>query len=280
MSAWTPAEIHTILPTYFEMLAMEIRGESFVKARYKETMAAQLGTRNSKAVEYKFMNISAVLEKHGFPYIVGYKPLRNYQALLEPLVIDYIAQRDDLTQLFLNYVVRDNIEAQSNLDFSKLSVSSPPPPDISDTAVHPQSKGRQVRKYNYLEIEQRNQRLGTLGEELVYQYEKWRLYENGKSALADKIEWTAQEKGDGAGFDIRSFNIDGTDRFLEVKTTQFNERTPIYFTRNELRFSQEFATNFHLYRVFNFTSHPGLFTLQGSLDSICKPEPISFIGRF
>lgn len=280
MPAWTPAEIHTILPTYFEMLAMEIRGESFVKARYKEMMAAQLGTRNSIAVEYKFMNISAVLDEHGFPYIVGYRPLGKYQALLEPLVIDYIAQRDDLAQLFLNYVIRDNIEAQSNLDFSKLSVSSPPPPDISDTAVHPQSKGRQVRKYNYLEIEQRNQRLGSLGEELVYQYEKWRLHENGKSALADKIEWTAQEKGDGAGFDIRSFNIDGTDRFLEVKTTQFNERTPIYFTRNELRFSQEFATNFHLYRVFNFTSHPGLFTSQGSLDSICKPEPISFIGRF
>lgn len=280
MSAWTPNEIHTILPAYFEMLAMEIHGEVFVKARYKKAMAAQLETRNSKAVEYKFMNISAVLEKHGFPYIVGYKPLRNYQALLEPVVNDYIKQHDDLEQLFLNYVVRDNIESQLNLDFSKLSVTPPLPTSISNTEAPQQPKGRQVRKHNYLEIEQRNRRLGELGEELVFQFEKWRLQENGKAKLADRIEWTAQELGDGAGFDIRSFNIDGTDRFVEVKTTQFNERTPIYFTRNELSFSQESASNYHLYRVFHFTSHPALFTLQGSLDSICKPDPISFIGRF
>ena len=38
--------------------------------------------------------------------------------------------------------------------------------------------------------------------------------------------------GDGAGYDILSFETDGTERFLEVKTTVGYERTPFFISPN------------------------------------------------
>ena len=35
-------------------------------------------------------NISAVLTLHGYPYIDGYKPRFNFQALLEQVVLEYL----------------------------------------------------------------------------------------------------------------------------------------------------------------------------------------------
>lgn len=136
-----------------------------------------------------------------------------------------------------------------------------------------------LRKPNYLKIEQRNQKLGLLGEELIFHYEKWRLIQAGKSTLADQIEWISHEAGDGAGFDILSRNDNGSDRYIEVKTTTLSESTPFYFTRNELQVSQEKSNNYFLYRVFQFRKGPQMFMKQGSFDQICKYEAINFVGR-
>jgi hypothetical protein len=40
--------------------------------------------------------------------------------------------------------------------------------------------------------------------------------------------------GDGVGYDIRGFDTDGSDRLIQVKTTNGWERTPFHITRNEL----------------------------------------------
>jgi hypothetical protein len=42
------------------------------------------------------------------------------------------------------------------------------------------------------------------------------------------------EEGDGAGFDIASFDPDGRERFIEVKTTNGAATTPFFLTRNEM----------------------------------------------
>ena len=41
----------------------------------------------------------------------------------------------------------------------------------------------------------------------------------GKKDLADSLEQVSITKGDGTGYDVKSFNADGTVRFIEVKTT-------------------------------------------------------------
>ena len=111
-------------------------------------------------------------------------------------------------------------------------------------------------------------------------YEKYRLIKAGKENLADKIEWVSKDKGDGAGFDILSKNDNGTDRYVEVKTTKLTKETPIFLTKNEVSFATKKSNYFYLYRVFNFDTKPQLFIKHGSYDSFCKLLPQSFKGYF
>jgi hypothetical protein len=96
-------------------------------------------------------------------------------------------------------------------------------------------------------------------------FEKARLEHAGKAGLADRIEHVARIQGDGAGFDVLSFETNGTDRYIEVKTTRYGNQTPFYVTRNEVRFSNEKDRRFFLYRVFEYRNDPRMFSVRGAL---------------
>ncbi len=65
-------------------------------------------------------------------------------------------------------------------------------------------------------------------------YEKLYLNHLGFDTLVNKIEHVSQTVGDSAGFDILSFDENGKEKFIEVKTTQMGKEVPFYFTHNEL----------------------------------------------
>ncbi len=115
---------------------------------------------------------------------------------------------------------------------------------------------------------------------MVLEYEKWHLTVSGKENLADQVRWIAKEEGDGAGFDILSRNPDGTDKYIEVKTTRLGRETPFFFSRNELLFSHKKLTDYHLYRLFNFERAAKMFVKTGGLDTICTSVPMTFKGYF
>lgn len=71
---------------YFEMLTMDSEGRSFVKAAIYRDLAVKIGSRNTKSVERKMSNISAVLVSLGFPYLRGLAPSSNYQRNLQVFV--------------------------------------------------------------------------------------------------------------------------------------------------------------------------------------------------
>src|SRR5690606_8332359 len=109
---------------------------------------------------------------------------------------------------------------------------------------------------------------------------KWQLRKQGKEKFAEQVRWISKEDGDGAGFDILSRNLNGTDKYIEVKTTKLAKETPIFFSKNELDFSVENSGNFHLYRIFNFEEQANMFNRIGALNHICRSVPVSFKGYF
>jgi hypothetical protein len=135
-------------------------------------------------------------------------------------------------------------------------------------------------KVNYLEVEQANKLVGNSGEKIAYDYERWRLIRAGKENLAHRIEWVAQTQGDGAGFDILSKNVNGSDRFIEVKSTKLTKEAPIFFSRNEFEFSSRYPESYYLYRVFNLKTSPKIFIVNGSFNDFCYHEPVKFKGYF
>ena len=99
-----------------------------------------------------------------------------------------------------------------------------------------------------------NRALGKAGELLVVDHEKRVLIDAGYQDLADKVVHVAVVEGDGAGYDVRSYHTDGSEKYIEVKTTQGPKETDFFLSANELRFSEAQPKAFYLYRVFNY--HP------------------------
>lgn len=75
---WTGGELDLIVADYFAMLADELAGRPYAKAAHNAALRERV-PRSRGSVEFKYQNVSAVLEKLGMPWIPGYKPARHYQ---------------------------------------------------------------------------------------------------------------------------------------------------------------------------------------------------------
>ena len=60
------------------------------------------------------------------------------------------------------------------------------------------------------------------------------------------------KEGDGAGYDIRSFEPDGRTKYIEVKTTTGGPESDSFASANELAFSKQHSDNYYLYRVYQY----------------------------
>ncbi len=277
MADWSEIEVDLIIEDYFQMLHEEIRGIPYNKAAHRKVLVTRLPERNEGSIEFKHQNISAVLVNHGLPYISGYKPRSNYQKLLEEKVLAYISVEKKIETDFDTFATQQISVAPSLIKYDKWL--TPPPEPNALTEAKPSSY--KITTPNYLEKEQRNRSVGNAGEELAYEYEKWRLNNAGLYTLAKEVKWVSKEQGDGAGYDILSKNEKGDDRYIEVKTTTLGIDTPIFFSKTENDFSNEHRTAFHLYRVFNVNKDPKMFTRNGSFKEICTGIlPTSYKGIF
>ncbi len=114
---------------------------------------------------------------------------------------------------------------------------------------------------------------------MVVRYERERLTKAGKPKLAKKVHHASLEEGDGAGYDIQSFNEDGTAIYIEVKTTVGGIGQPFDISLNEVEFSHKNSEGYRLYRIFNFGSEessPGLHIVEGSIKDQFSLKPMSY----
>lgn len=273
---WSREEVEAAVSDYFDMLAMELREEPFNKAEQNRNLQKLLNGRTKGAIEKKHQNISAVLIELGYPYIDGYKPLPNYQRLLRNVIEERLAGAVNLQQAAAAAVETEVSEAPHVDDVLSILVEPPSQEPESRLLYDKPSPMRKPVRRNYLEIESRNRSLGQAGEKLVIEFEQQRLWRAGKKDLANRIEYVANTQGDHLGFDISSFELDGRDRLIEVKTTRFGALTPFFASRNEVGVSESRNEHYQLYRLYNFTRQPKMFTLGGSLRETCRLEPIQF----
>ena len=105
-------------------------------------------------------------------------------------------------------------------------------------------------------IDEKNRSLGRAGEELVVQYERARLQAAGREDLACQINHVAKLEGDGAGYDIASYDVEGGPIFIEVKTTTGVADTPFYLSSRELALAQKKGAQFKLYRLYEYAANP------------------------
>lgn len=272
---WSELEVEVTVNDYFDMLRLELIGEKYNKSEHRRNLIPQLDHRSGSAVEKKHQNISAVLIEMGIPYIDGYKPLSRFQGILRNAVSAYLVKNPEIKDLLERSSAADP-EVTTVTNFLKL-MEDPPRNTEKHTKILPLIYN--PIGVNFLEQEANNQKLGDAGEEFVINFERARLIHAGKESLADRIEHVAVSRGPSAGFDIRSFETNGSDRFIEAKTTKYGKCTPFFVTRNELAFSQVHSPHYYLYRLFKFNTGPKLFALQGDLNYRCELKPELFVAK-
>ena len=277
-SDWTPEEVAATVAAYLRMLTMELTGQAYNKSEHRRALHHQLPGRSDGAIEFKHCNISAVMIELGFPHIPGYKQRKNFQrqALFEE-VTRQIAARPQLEDAARKAV---ELPAEAPLIERFDAVRVEPPPLELKARERDAYRPSALSQRDYLAREARNQSLGLAGEEFVVQYERWRLIQRGHGRLADRIEHTSRVRGDGTGYDVLSFEEDGRERFIEVKTTAYAKETPFFISDGELSFANSHELEFRLYRVFEFRMTPRLFELRGRPDSHCRLDPTTYRASF
>jgi hypothetical protein len=263
---WTPREVEVIVRLYVRILGLDVRGERLVKTdEYRRVIKSDLPARSRSSVEYKLRNVSAVMEQMGLPTIMGLKPAKNYQRIL----VEGVERALGITELNEALEAHIAIAAERQADYFE---------DLDGLIVEP-TRGGSVDYRNVPASRQRDwddaerRRIGRLGEEWVVRAERARLARSGRTELADAVVHTAAVEGDGAGYDIHSFDEDGKDRLIEVKTTASGIGRAFHVTRNELEVSRERAESYWLYRVFDFWSSPRMYQLAGAMDRTLQLDP-------
>lgn len=277
--AWSRIEIEAIVADYFDMLSAELRSEGYIKAEHRRNLSKLLSSRSDGSIERKHQNISAILIELGSPYISGYKPLGNYQKALRDVVLERISE--PRIQRAVSEAVEEKATSPKISDLLKLE-EAPPEHRYSRYPNGERSRISQETNepvMNFLEREARNSSLGEAGEQLVISFEKARLMAAGRASLAEDVEQISRTRGPAAGYDVHSYELDGKDRLIEVKTTRYGKETPFYVSKNELETSVHHDKKYYLYRVFLFRNDPHFYKLRGRIDQSCRIDPVQFMAR-
>jgi len=241
---WQDHELDAIVDDYFSMLKLELSGKQFTKSKHSAALMARIG-RSHRSVEFKHQNISAVLDELGMPWIKGYRPKLNYQNAIFDAIDRYLTQHPLITP---------DVSSQTEDAIQSLSVFVEAPIPSAITDAIPARLRRLVRKFDPVEAD--------------------------RSDLARKVRWVAAEDGDGAGYDVLSFNISGHESLIEVKTTNGSARTPFYLTRNEREVAIERPEDWRIYRVHLFAQSPRVFTIAPPLENAVNLSPETWRASF
>lgn len=276
---WTDQQNDAIVADYFAMLAEDEAGRSYSKAEHNRRLQQVIG-RPRGSIEYKHQNISAVLKGLGEDWIPGYKPAFNFQGALVDAVARWLAQHP----AWLSPDTRAGLAGVSPTSAVREAPTLwiGPPPTLSNAPPPDELEQMQAiaRRFDVAERDARNRELGRAGEERVLSHERSSLAAAGRDDLARRVRWVSDEDGDGAGYDIASFEMDGRSRLIEVKTTNGWERTPFHISRNELAVSEERRRDWCLVRLWNFARDPRAFEMRPPLDAHVSLMPTSFQASF
>jgi Protein NO VEIN, C-terminal len=260
---WNDDELNAIVADYFSMLKAELSRQPYVKSHHSAVLMQQIG-RTHRSVEFKHQNISAVLEEMGLPWILGYKPKRNYQASIFGAIDRYLSSHEDVVYHQLPPKVL------AGADDGATFVDAP---SLEFQPNRPWQLEQLVRKFDPVERDLRNRTLGRAGEQFVLDIERKKLEKFQRPDLSKKVRWISAEEGDGAGYDILSFEPDGRERLIEVKTTNGAARTPFFISENECQRAAASAESWRLYRVHLFAQTPRIFQIAPPLNKVLHLRP-------
>jgi len=156
--------------------------------------------------------------------------------------------------------------------------------EILPVEVKAKNKKKPITKPSDFEVRGKEQRFnGSRGEEIVMKFEKDRLKKLGREDLAAKV-LRLSESNMNLGYDIQSYNEDGKEIFIEVKSSDKTEKEgiAIFISESEREFLKNTVSSY-LYFVFEVNSdEPKIIRLENPFQDKDKYEliPQKYIVKF
>ena len=115
------------------------------------------------------------------------------------------------------------------------------------------------------------------------EYERNRLQVGERKDLADMVRWVAHE-GETPGYDILSYDLDGSERWIEVKATTGKFPSSVIMTENERRKAVSAPKGrYWLYLVADVFKRPQVTMIQDLPDALGwdgePPTPLTWHVR-
>ena len=138
---------------------------------------------------------------------------------------------------------------------------------------------KKVQKHDYSEQSKNYKRIGDRGEQIVFQEERKSLIKKGKPDLAKKVDHISI-RDDLVGYDIISYDIDGNEILIEVKSTlKPVGMCNIFISENEIKIART-KKNYFLYVVYEAGSKaPKIWKIKGAdffKNKNIKPIPMLY----
>jgi len=179
-------------------------------------------------------------------------------------------------------LVQDELKEYLQAEFPHLSKVNPKflKLNLSDLPEKKQTMDKsRPRKIDFDREQKVNKRLGDRGEEIVLKKEKGWLESIGKGSLVLKVQHVAKVD-DTAGFDILSFDENGVEKRIEVKSTRRKYGFASFLiSESEYRKSQT-MDNYFIYVVFEAdTINPKILPVKKPFDlpkSKIRISPVNY----
>lgn len=219
--------------------------------------------KNEKKLKRKYKNYDIKYEKYRFIKLLQ----RAQDALLtEPKAVVSSEEKVEFQT--------DNRNSAITHDTTNLSVLDEPITEVAEEielniADNPtmvsknksiSNKVRAKEDINYSEQQTISQKIGDRGEELVLRNEIEKIKQWGlPDEILSKVRRVSLESDD-YGFDILSFDQEGNERYLEVKTTKTNGKNfSFILTRNEFETAKYYGKMYSFVIVFDILSNPRIW---------------------
>ena len=188
--------------------------------------------RESKNISFDISNKSSDPKPIKAMEVWGFlQPLENTsrrkRLSINPDFVDDFYERLDALKPFNNSkkpILKKPKDQQSNkefkrsLDYEIPEYSPKPQKKKSKTKKQPKNSQNNSRNNSAANAESKRE-TGIAGEDYVYDYEVDYLKRNGRKDLAKLVVKQCEDKSSFPGYDIKSFNLDGEEIYIEVKSS-------------------------------------------------------------
>ena len=173
-------------------------------------------------------------------------------------------------------VDKQELRLHDNIDFSNVLIDVSMLKDALELKTLARNNYRN-KKIDYVEQATDTDTIGRLGEQFALGYERWRLRDYPE--LLRNIKHISEED-DSAGYDIESFELDGTPRFIEVKSTLGRLETRFFISANEIETAKEKGDQYIILRVSNLEEDPKCCEIRFPFEDTLELIPSTFIANF